>query len=253
MEHQSAVAYGNKYKKGYMGRDLSGTGLGMDWDYIIIHESGHEWFGNNITSKDIADMWIHEAFTMYSEGLFVECAKGKEAGARYIAGVRQAISNDRPIIGPYDVNKEGSGDMYYKGANMLQTIRAVINDDTKWLEILRGMNKEFGLKTTTTAEIVDYFNKKSGINLTRIFDQYLRFASIPALELNDRPDGTLAYRWKSDVKCFDMPVQVKLNEKQPWEYLRPTTEWKTIKESNAQSLQVDTVNYYINISRNMQP
>jgi hypothetical protein len=84
MEHQSAVAYGNKYLKGYMGRDLSGTGLGLKWDYIIIHETGHEWFGNNITAKDIADMWIHEGFTMYSEALYVESRDGKDAGAFYI-------------------------------------------------------------------------------------------------------------------------------------------------------------------------
>lgn len=248
MEHQSAIAYGNQYKKGYLGKDLSGTGLGMDWDYIIVHESGHEWFGNNITSKDLADMWIHEAFTMYSEGLFIECQKGKNEGARYIAGLRKTISNDRPIIGPYNVNKEGSGDMYNKGANMLQTIRAVVNDDAKWRAILRSMNREFGLKTTTTGEIVNYFNKESGLNLTKIFDQYLRFANIPVLELRTNSDGTVGYRWRADVKDFDMPIRIRKDAAEPWQIIKPTPEWKSMK-GNLGALEIDSVNHYINISK----
>ncbi|WP_423148926.1 M1 family metallopeptidase [Rubrolithibacter danxiaensis] len=242
MEHQSAVAYGNGYKNGYRGRDLSGTGLGLKWDYIIVHESGHEWFGNNITSKDIADMWIHEAFTMYSEGLFVKCTEGKDAGARYIAGVRENIENDIPIIGPYNVNKEGSGDMYYKGANMLQTIRSVIDNDEKWREILRGLNKDLGLKTTTTEEVINYMNLKSGKNLTKIFDQYLRYTEIPVLEIKNSKKGLLSYRWKASVTGLNMPVKVKLSNKKEWEYINPATEWKSIK---AKSMAVDTINFYI--------
>lgn len=249
MEHQSAVAYGNQYKKGYLGKDLSGTGLGMDWDYIIVHESGHEWFGNNITSKDLADMWIHEAFTMYSEGLFVECSKGKEAGARYIAGLRQSIENTSPVIGPYNVNKEGSGDMYNKGANMLQTIRAVIGNDQKWKQILRGLNSEFGLKTTTTAQVVDFFNKQTGLDLTGIFDQYLKYPAIPVLELQDRGDGTTAYRWKADVKNFWMPVRVRTEQSGAWKVIEAGTDWKTMP-GTAETLEADTLNYYIEISRN---
>ncbi len=248
MEHQSAVAYGNQYKKGYLGRDLSGTGLGMDWDYIIVHESGHEWFGNNITSKDLADMWIHEAFTMYSEGLFIECSKGKEAAARYLAGLRQSIQNDRPVIGPYNVNKEGSGDMYFKGANMLHTLRTVIGDDQKWLQILRGLNRDFGLKTTTTAEIVAYFNARSGRDLTSIFDQYLRYPGIPTLELRDGAGGTVAYRWAADVKGFKMPVRVRSGKTGEWKVIEPGSEWKTMP-GNAAGLEADTLNYYIHISR----
>lgn len=249
MEHQSAVAYGNQYKKGYLGKDLSGTGLGMDWDYIIVHESGHEWFGNNITSKDLADMWIHEAFTMYSEGLFIECSKGKEAGARYIAGLRQSIENKSPIIGPYNVNKEGSGDMYNKGANMLQTIRAVIGNDQKWKQILRGLNSEFGLKTTTTAQVVDFFNKETGLDLTGIFDQYLKYPVIPVLELQDRGDGTTAYRWKADVKNFRMPVRVRTEQSGEWKVIEAGTDWKTMP-GTAETIEADTLNYYIEISRN---
>lgn len=240
MEHQSAIAYGNKYLNGYLGRDLSGTGLGMKWDYIIIHETGHEWFGNNITSKDIADMWIHEGFTMYSESLFVESREGKTAASKYIAGLRQNIKNDIPVIGPYHVNKEGSGDMYYKGANLIHMIRTLIDDDNKWRDILRGLNKEFGLKTTTTEEIINYINKSSGKDLTRIFDQYLRFPQIPVLEY--KYDGNeISYRWQADVPDFDMPVRIKIGKKYQW--IMPESHWKKIKLVSA--FMPDIENFYI--------
>ena len=143
MEHQSSVTYGNQYMKGYLGRDLSGTGWGLKWDFIIIHEAGHEWFANNITNKDIADMWIHEGFTAYSENLFLDYYYGKEASADYVIGTRNLIQNDKPLIGNYNVNNEGSSDMYYKGSNMLHTLRQLIEDDEKWRQILRGLNSEF--------------------------------------------------------------------------------------------------------------
>jgi aminopeptidase N len=227
MEHQSAVAYGNKFMKGYLGRDLSGTGHGLKWDFITIHESGHEWFGNNITSKDIADMWIHEGFTNYSETLFTECTDSKQSGSEYVIGIRQGIENDIPIIGPYGVNKEGSGDMYPKGANMIHTIRQLINNDEKFRQILRGLNKTFYHKTVTTAEIENYIAKQSGLKLDKVFDQYLRHANIPVLAYKIK-EGTLSYRWITDVKNFDMPVRVTLK---PNEYtlVKPTNEWKTIK------------------------
>ncbi len=243
MEDQSAIAYGNKYQNGYLGRDLSGTGLGLSWDYIIVHESGHEWFGNNITSKDIADMWIHEAFTMYSEGLFIESSQGKAAGIKYINGIRKNIINDVPVIGPYNVNKEGSGDMYHKGANMLLTIRSIIDNDRKWLKILRGLNKNLGLKTTTTEEVIKYINKKSGENLTKVFDQYLRYAGIPVLEYKKSENGIISYRWKADVEEFDMPLQIKDGEKLIW--LKPTSAWKSIKIQTG--FMPDVENFYINI------
>lgn len=244
MEHQSAVAYGNKFGNGYMGRDLSGTGLGLKWDYIIIHETGHEWFGNNITSKDIADMWIHEGFTMYSEGLFVESREGKEAGAKYIAGVRQNIKNDIPVIGPYQVNTEGSGDMYYKGANLIHMIRTIIDDDVKWRKILRGLNAEFGLKTTTTEEVVNYINKNSGKDLTKIFDQYLRHPGIPVLEYKVA-GKRISYRWKSDISGFDMPVRINKGRKEIW--ITPSSEWKTIKMRTA--FVPDLENFYIRANK----
>ena len=242
MEHQSAVAYGNKYQNGYLGRDLSGTGLGMGWDYIIIHEAGHEWFGNNITAKDIADMWIHEGFTMYSEALFVEGRDGKNAGARYIAGVRKNIRNDQPIIGPYGVNQEGSGDMYPKGANLIHMTRTIIDNDQKWREILRGLNKEFGLKTSTTEDIVGYISRKSNKEFAKIYDQYLNYKNIPKLEFKTQGKQT-QYRWQADVKDFNMPLRIKSDEKYTWIY--PTREWKKI--TLKKGFKPDLENFYIEL------
>jgi aminopeptidase N len=244
MEHQTAVAYGNKYINGYRGRDLSDTGLGLKWDYIIIHETGHEWFGNNITSKDIADMWIHEGFTMYSEALYVESREGKAAGAKYIAGIRSNIVNNKPIIGIYNVNHEGSGDMYYKGANLIHMTRILLDDDKKWRDLLRGMNKEFGLKTTTTEEIVAYINKVTGKNLSKIYDQYLRYAQIPVLEY--KQEGNLvSYRWQADVENFDMPIRMKRGGKMEW--IKPEKEWKKLK-LNAE-FSPDILNFYIRLKK----
>ncbi|MXV16049.1 M1 family metallopeptidase [Hufsiella ginkgonis] len=244
MEHQSAVTYGNKFMKGYLGSDLSGTGYGMKWDYIIVHESGHEWFGNNVTAKDIADMWIHEGFTMYSEGLFVESQEGKEAGAKYIAGVRKRIRNRAPMIGPYNVNREGA-DIYDKGANLLHTVRSVINDDEKWRSILRGLNKDLGLKTTTTGEVVSYITKKSGKDLQPVFDQYLRYPNIPDLEYK-KENGKVLFRWATDVKDFKMPIKVKFGETGSWTWITPTTEWgKSSVKDAASPLVIDTDNFYI--------
>ena len=244
MEHQSAVTYGNKYRKGYLGKDLSGTGLGLKWDFIIIHESGHEWFGNNITSRDIADMWIHEGFTTYSEGLFVECTQGKEAGIKYIAGLRKNIQNDKPVIGQYNVNSEGSGDMYPKGANMLQTIRALLNNDKKWRQILRGLNKEFGLKTTTTHEIETYLSKQTGLDLKSVFDQYLRSANIPELSYKIR-DNKLIYRWNNVVDGFKMPLLVRDGNKVIW--LKPGRTEKSVA-FKGDNLAVDPA-FYIKLKQ----
>jgi len=226
MEHQSSVTYGNQYKNGYLGRDLSGTGWGLKFDFIIIHESGHEWFANNITYKDIADMWIHESFTNYSESLFVEYYYGKDAGAEYVRGCRKNIHNDTTIIGNYDVNNEGSGDMYPKGANMLHTIRQILNDDAKWKSILRGLNSTFYHQTVTTKQIEDYMSAQVGLNLDKVFDQYLRTTKIPTLEYFFK-DGHLGYRWSNCVDKFDMPVKVKLNGADV--VLKPTQDWKTEK------------------------
>ena len=240
MEHQSSVTYGNKYLKGYKGSDLSGTGWGLKFDFIIIHEAGHEWFANNITNKDIADMWIHESFTAYSESLFLEYYYGKKAGSEYVIGTRRSIANDKPIIGVYNVNHEGSGDMYYKGANMINTIRTIINNDEKWREILRGLNKTFFHKTVTTEEIENYISKMAGINLSKVFDQYLRTVQIPSFEYKVE-NKQLFYKWSNVVKGFDMPLRTKFDGKETT--LHPTTSWKKVN-INSNSISIDN-NYYI--------
>ncbi|MDN5211398.1 M1 family metallopeptidase [Fulvivirgaceae bacterium BMA12] len=242
MEHQSSVTYGNDYQNGYRGTDLSDTGWGMKFDFIIIHESGHEWFANSITYKDQADMWIHESFTNYSENLFLEYYYGKEAGADYVIGTRKRIMNDRPIIGIYNVNYSGSGDMYYKGGNMLHTLRQVLNDDARWREILRGINKEFYHKTVTSQEIEDYMSKQIGRPLNSFFDQYLRTTKIPVLEYAIK-DKQLSVRWSNVVHNFDMPVKVFVGDKQLW--LHPTTGWSSVPiAGNIKTITLDR-NFYV--------
>ncbi|HJW17912.1 MAG TPA: M1 family metallopeptidase, partial [Flavisolibacter sp.] len=207
MEHQSAVAYGNGFQNGYLGRDLSGTGWGLKWDFIIVHESGHEWFANNITTKDIADMWVHEGFTNYSEVLFIQYYYGKQAAEEYLQGIRNTINNDVPVIGTYGVNKEGSGDMYAKGANLIHTIRQVINNDSLFRSILRGLNKDFYHQTVTSKQVENYISQKSGKDLSKIFDQYLRTTMIPVLQLK-ASGAYLKFKWTNTIKGFNMPVRL---------------------------------------------
>jgi aminopeptidase N len=242
MEHQSAVAYGNGYMNGYRGQDLSGTGQGKWWDYIIVHESGHEWFANNITTKDIADMWVHEGFTDYSEALFIEYYKGKDSANIYVQGLRRNIANDQPIIGPYGVNQEGSGDMYFKGANMLHTIRQVINDDKLFRDILRGLNKDFAKQTVTTQQVEQYMSQKSGKYLSKIFDQYLRTTQVPELELKAEGDK-LKFRWTNCIPGFNMPVRLSNGQ-----WIQPTTEETKVKIEGAKfdGITVDK-NFYIKV------
>ncbi len=249
MEHQSGVAYGNHYRNGYLGRDLSGTGWGLKWDFIVVHESGHEWFGNNITSKDLADMWVHESFTNYSESLFIEQRYGKQAGQEYVHGTRFAIVNDRPIHGPYNVNREGSGDMYYKGGNMLNMVRTIINDDEKWRSILRGLNKTFYHKTVDYDDIVGYINKESGKNLSPVFDQYLNYRGVPILNFM-QTGGKLYVRWIADAKNFNMPVRVKVKGGE-YQFITPTNRFKPVEIEgvNKDNIDVDTFNYYIGVMK----
>nr|WP_038533450.1 M1 family metallopeptidase [Formosa agariphila] len=236
MEHQSSVTYGNNFENGYLGSDLSDTGWGLKFDFIIIHEAGHEWFANNITNIDIADMWIHESFTAYSESLFLNYYYGEKAASEYVIGTRKSILNDRPLIGEYNVNHEGSGDMYYKGANMLHTLRQLIDDDEKWRQILRGMNKTFYHQTVSTKQIEDYLSKETGIDLTEFFNQYLRDVRIPTLEYK-LEHNTLKYRWTNIVNGFDMPIQVILDEKSEW--IQPTSAWKTLTLKNTFNFKID--------------
>ena len=240
MEHQSSITYGNEFKNGYLGRDLSGTGWGLKFDYIIIHEGGHEWFANNITYKDIADMWIHEGFTCYSENLYVDYFFGKDASAEYVIGTRKGISNTKPIIGPYDVNREGSSDMYSKGANLLHTIRQIADDDEKWRKTLRGLNKTFFHKTVTTAEIENFISKSLNIDLSSVFDQYLRDIRIPVLEYEIN-DGFLKYRWNNVIENFKMPVKIIIDETHL--VINPTKNYKKIAFASDE-LIIDK-NFYI--------
>ena len=224
MEHQSSVTYGNQYRNGYLGSDLSGTGWGLKFDFIIIHESGHEWFANNITHIDVADMWIHEGFTAYSENLYLDYFYGNKAAADYVIGTRMAIQNDRPIIGVYEVNQEGSTDMYYKGANILHTLRQLINDDKKWRKILRGLNRVFYHQTVSSKQIEEYISKESGINLTEFWEQYLRTVQIPILEYK-KSEHLLSYRYTNTIENFRMPVIAIINGEEKWIY--PSDSWKS--------------------------
>ena len=242
MEHQSSVTYGNQYKKGYLGRDLSRTGWGLKFDFIIIHEAGHEWFANNITNKDIADMWIHESFTNYSESLFLDYYYGKKAASEYVIGLRKSIGNKNPIIGTYNVNHEGSGDMYNKGGNLLHTLRQLIDNDEKWRFILRKMNKVFYHKTVTTKEIEDFLSTETGFDLAPFFNQYLRDTRIPTLEYQIK-NSVLKYKWNNVVSNFKMPVKINIQGKLKWIY--PTESWKELKlNSKISKIEIDS-NFYV--------
>ena len=241
MEHQSAVAYGNHFQNGYLDSDLSGSGWGLKWDFIIIHESGHEWFGNNITSNDVADMWIHESFTAYSETIYTQEMFGKEAGNDYVIGTRMNILNDVPMIGKYGVNKEGSGDIYYKGANMIHTFRQLLENDDLFKKILREMNDKFYHQTVTTKQIEDYISQMSGIDLTEFFEQYLRTTMVPTLEYKIN-ENEITYRWTNIVEKFDMPVKIANSD----QWLFPKAEWKTekLKDKNKDNFKIDR-NFYV--------
>lgn len=245
MEHQSAIAYGNHYQDGYRGTDLSGTGWGLKWDYIIIHEAGHEWFANNITTRDIADMWVHEGFTMYSEVLFTEYYYGKEAADEYLLGIRMNILNNIPLIGPYGVNKKGSGDMYYKGANLVHTIRQVINNDSVFRKILRGLNKDFYHKTVDSKDVEAYMSTHSGKDLSKIFDQYLRTTHIPVLEYKMK-GRKLSYRWTNCVAGFNMPVAIGTTSSY---WISPQTEWQEMDLPLNYNMDQVNKNFYITLKK----
>jgi len=243
MEHQSAVAYGNHFSNGYLGKDLSGTGWGLKWDFIVVHESGHEWFGNNITTNDLADMWVHESFTNYSETLYTTCQYGVEAGNDYVIGTRKNIRNDKPIIGTYGVNNEGSGDMYYKGGNMLHMIRRMLGD-AGYRGLLHELNATFYHKTVTTQQIESFISQYAKKDLSKIFDQYLRTTKIPVLEYKENSSTLLSYRWTNCVKGFDMQIQVSVGG-QPQQWIQPTEEWKTLNIPASQHKADDSTSLHV--------
>lgn len=226
MEHQSAIAYGNQYKMGYLGMDRSRTGVGLLFDYIIVHESGHEWFGNNITAQDIADNWLHEGFTTYAEALFTECAFGKEKAFEFTRGEWRNIDNDRPIIGQYGVNNEGSSDEYDKGAAILHMIRQIMNDDEQFRQLLRGLNRDFYHKIVTSATIESYINQFTHYNFTPLFNQYLRTTDIPRLEWHIKKKE-LYFRFTNTVAGFSLPIKINAGKKTAT--IHPTSEWQSIR------------------------
>ena len=242
MEHQSSITYGNGFQNGYLGRDQSGTGWGDSWDFIIVHESGHEWFANSITYKDIADMWIHESFINYSESLFVEYYNGKEAGAEYVRGTRRNIRNDIPIVGVYNVNNEGSGDMYSKGGNMLHTLRQIIDDDAKWRDILRGLNRDFYHQVVEGAQIEKYISDKTGLDLRTFFDQYLRDVRIPVFEYYVK-DNELTFRWNNCVQRFNMPLKIWVDGEAM--NIKPSTRFTTVRLSKQNPQIIVDKDYYV--------
>lgn len=248
MEHQSAVAYGNQYQNGYMGRDLSGSGWGLKWDFIIIHETAHEWWGNNITTNDIADMWVHEGFTSYSESIYTECRFGKEAAREYTIGLRANIENREPVTGKYGLNNEGSGDMYYKGHNMLHTIRQIVDNDSTWKEILRGINRDFRHQIVTADQIERYIIEQSGKDLDDLFDQYLHYANLPVFQYYIDDLNRLHYRWEADISHFNMPLKIAEDEGNYYFIYPVSNRWKITKLHKGKDFKIDT-NFYIDTER----
>jgi aminopeptidase N len=249
MEHQSAVTYGNRFANGYLERDWTGVGISPRFDFIIIHESGHEWFGNSVTAADRSDMWIHEGWTTYLECLYVEYMYGHDDGLRYTNGYKSKVQNRQPIVPERGVNRTPPQDQYFKGALFLNTLRSIVNDDHRWWALIRDFYQHFKYKNIMTEDVVQYFNEKTGMKLTPVFDQYLRHTALPILELKfDEADGTVSYRWQADEPAFRMPVRV--GTKDHWQVIQATTEWKTMKTPLKKGeFEVATDLYFVNVSK----
>ena len=249
MEHQSAVSYGNRFENGYLGRDWTDVGISKRFDFIIIHESGHEWFGNSVTAADRSDMWIHEGWTTYLESLYVEYRWGKEDAIRYLGGMKPKVKNLRPIVAERGVNAEPTEDQYFKGALMINTLRNIVDDDAKWFALLYNFYQRFKYQNIMTEDVVLWFNQHTGMNLTPVFDQYLRHAQIPRLELlfGEAP-GMVMYKWDADEDAFAMPVQV--GTPGHWQMIRPTTQWQWMQtQLTKEQFQVATDLYYVDVNK----
>jgi aminopeptidase N len=249
MEHQSAVAYGNRFANGYLERDWTGVGISLRFDFIIIHESGHEWFGNSITAQDVSDMWIHEGWTTYLECLYVEYMYGHEDYLKYTNAYKKKVKNQTPIITARGTNAEPPQDMYFKGALFINTLRSIVNDDTRWWAMLHDFYQHFKYQTIMTEDVMAWFNQRTKMNLTPIFDQYLRHTAVPVLELKfDENAGTVSYRWKVDEPKFAMPIKVGAQDH--WQLIQPTSEWKTMKSSlKRDEFAVATELYFVEVSK----
>jgi aminopeptidase N len=249
MEHQSAVAYGNHFANGYLDRDWTGVGISPRFDFIIIHESGHEWFGNSITAADSSDMWIHEGWTTYLECLYVEYMYGHDDYLKYTNAYKTKVKDQEPIITARGINGEPPQDQYFKGALFINTLRSIVNDDKRWFKLLHDFYQHFKYQNIMTEDVVSYFNQQTGMDLTPEFNQYLRHTAIPALELKfDADKHTVAYRWKVDEQDFKMPI--KVGKKDNWQIIKPTTEWQTMPTSlSKDEFDVATDLYYVNVSK----
>jgi aminopeptidase N len=249
MEHQSAVTYGNRFANGYLERDWTGVGISLKFDFIVIHESGHEWFGNAVSAADVSDMWIHEGWTTYLENLYVEHVFGYDEALTYVNGYKTKVRNREPIITQRGIHRSPPQDMYFKGALFLNTLRSVVNDDPRWWKLLHDLFQHFKYQNIMTEDVVQFFNAQLGRNLTPIFDQYLRRAELPTLELafNER-EGTVAYRWKADERDFAMPIRV--GTRGSWQIIQPTTAWKSMPTLlKKDAFEVATELYYVNVTR----
>jgi aminopeptidase N len=249
MEHQSAVTYGNRFANGYLERDWTGVGVSLKFDFIIIHESAHEWFGNSITASDVSDQWIHEGWATYAECVYVEALFGRDDAIRYTNGYKTKVRNQQAIITTHEINRTPSQDQYFKGALFLHTLRSVIDDDDRWWKVMREYCREFKYRNILTEDLVRFYNARTGRNLTPIFDQYLRQAALPVLELRFKEaEGGVEYRWKAAVKEFAMPV--KVGRKGNWQVIQPTSDWKTMKtDVRKDDFEVATDLYYIEVSK----
>jgi aminopeptidase N len=248
MEHQSAVTYGNRFANGYLERDWTGVGVSLKFDFIIIHESAHEWFGNSVSAADVSDMWIHEGWTTYLEAVYVEGMFGYDDALKYVNGYKSKVQNREPIITQRGVHRTPPGDQYFKGALFIHTLRSIVDDDERWWRLLRGLYQEFKYRNILTEDIVAFFNRETKKDLTPVFDQYLRQPGIPTLELAFGGDGTVSYRWNADVPGFTMPV--KVGRRGRWQVIHPASGWKTMPTTLAsEEFEVATDLYYVNVSR----
>lgn len=249
MEHQSAVTYGNHFANGYLERDWTGVGISLKFDFIIIHESAHEWFGNSVSAADVSDMWIHEGWATYLECLYVEHMFGYEDALKYVNAYKSKVQNREPIITPRGVHRSPPQDQYFKGALFLHTLRNVVNDDRRWWKLLHDVHRRFKYQNIMTEDMIRFFNQKTGMDLTPVFDQYLRHTAIPTLDLTfNETDGMVSYRWNAEAKGFAMPVRV--GKRGEWQIIQPTTEWRKMRTSlNPEEFEVATDLYYVNVNR----
>ena len=238
MEHQTAVAYGNDFKTYERGiRTIYGY-----MDYIILHETAHEWWGNNITACDGADVWLHEGFAVYSEVLYVEDQLGYPMSIHYLLELRRGIQNRRAIVGPRGEYYWGFEDAYNKGAWILHTLRSVLDDDAMFFGILKGFQQEFAAQIVCTEDLVEYINNATVKDFTPFFDQYIFDRRPPTLEYSLTKDKLL-YRYTGILPEFSMPVNVLVNKDEV--RLQPSMATQTLTIPDYATVQIMDWEYLI--------